>query len=332
MPAPPSIAGARSSHPSILQQYDGKFQQLVGVKFVLRGNLRRSPESVATLPHIQSLRICGMFSEPQMLQGGRTAPIGYNLCNKSVTDPVMPCTANQPGYRRAIRVIPCARAVLAMLEDDLHCLGVILRHDRVTVVAVEPVADRLPWNTCPGAAAKLVETFEGSSLEDVTARRDKKANCTHFHDLAVLAAAHVFDGMPLSYDIIATDPVDDVRWLEIRRNGLLVHTWMENAGVLSWPAEVAGLSLLTMRDHIAGLTGVEQEAARLLQWASLVAHGRTILDHLQSRASDLPANCFTLQPERALTAERVGDKVDFSEGSRMPLAGFGDRMLAMLAG
>lgn len=238
----------------------------------------------------------------------------------------------RPGYRRCVRVVPTPRAVLAMLEDDLHCLAVILHHERGVVTVVDAVSERLPWDTCPGAAAKLVSTFEGLALSDVTARRDKKANCTHFHDLAVLAAAHAGDNDPLAYDIVATDPVSGRRSLEIRRNGAIVHRWIESEGILSDPSPLAGLTLLTMRDHVAALEGIEQEAARMLQWASLVAHGRTMSHELQSRARDLPPNCYTLQPERAATAERVGERVDFGAGSRKPLAGFETRMLARLTG
>ena len=241
-------------------------------------------------------------------------------------------TIDKPGYHRWIRVEPVAGAVLAMLEDDLHCLGVILRHDSAVVTGIDAVADRLPWDTCPGAAAKLVATFTGLPLAEVTARRDKKSNCTHFHDLAVLAAAHARDDAPLAFDIVATDPEDGIRLLEIRRNGEPVHNWTERDGTLCDPAALAGLSLLTLRDHIAALSGIEQEAARLLQWASLVAHGRTMPDHLQSRASDLPANCYTLQPERAASAQRVGRTADFSAGTRVPLAGFGETMRARLTG
>ena len=195
---------------------------------------------------------------------------------------------------------------------------------------METASERLPWDTCPGAAEKLVETFAGLALEQVTARVDKKANCTHFHDLAVLAAAHAGDTARFTYDIVATDPVDAVRELEIRRNGMLIHRWIESGGVLSAPDAVAGTHLMAMRDWIAALDGTEQEAARLLQWGSLIAHGRTMPFSEQSRAADLPPHCYTLQPERAATADRVGVRIDFSDGSRVPLAGFGERMLAQL--
>lgn len=235
-----------------------------------------------------------------------------------------------PGFRRRIVVEVRDGAALAMLEDDIHCLGLILRHDGMRVTAVEPQFDRLPWDTCPGAQAKLVETFSGLPLTEVTARRDKKQNCTHFHDLAVLAAAHAGEPGQVIFDIAASDPVAGERILEIRRNGALLHRWLEQGGSFAAPAAIAGKTLFTLRDWIAGLNGLDQEAARLLQWAAIVAHARTIPLEQQSVASEISPNCYTFQPERAAHAIRNGERRDFSDSSRQPLAGFAERLLAAL--
>jgi hypothetical protein len=235
-----------------------------------------------------------------------------------------------PGFRRRIRVEPVTGGTLAMLEDDIHCMAVTLRHDGERVLSVDPVTERMPWDTCPGAAAKLIETFAGQPIAEVNARREKKANCTHLHDLAVLAAAHATDPDGLTYEIFASDPVEGRRFLEIRRNDKTIHCWNEQDGTLVYPADLAGKTLLSMREWIGTLDGTQQEAARLLQWGSLVAHGRTMPLEEQSRAADLPPNCYTFQPERAVRAERVGERFDFSDGSRVPLEGFDDRMLARL--
>lgn len=234
------------------------------------------------------------------------------------------------GYRRRIRIEPLPGAVLAMLEDDMHCLGVILRHDGERVLAVESETERMPWNTCPGAAEKLVETFEGQPLSEVTARREKKQNCTHLHDMAVLAAAHALDTAGLTYEVFASDPVDGERVLEVRRDGVSLHRWIERDGLLAEPEEIAGKHLMNLRDWINSLLKKEQESARILQWASLVAHGRTMSMEEQSRAIDLPPNCYTFQPERTKVADRIGERRDFSTSSRVPLAAIDDRMLARL--
>lgn len=246
-----------------------------------------------------------------------------------MTDAI-PDAAQLPGFRRHIMVEVRAGAVAAMLEDDVHCLGVILRHDGAWVTAVEPQFDRLPWDTCPGAQAKLVETFSGQLLAEVTARRDKKQNCTHFHDLAVLAAAHAGEPRRVIFEIAVSDPSAGERILQVRRNGALLHRWTEQDGVFTAPTEIAGKALFTLRDWIARLSGLEQEAARLLQWASIVAHARTIPIEQQSVASDIPPNCYSFQPERAVNAVRNGERRDFSDGRREPLAGFGEKLLAAL--
>ncbi len=235
-----------------------------------------------------------------------------------------------PGYRRRIVVEAREGVVAALLEDDIHCLAVILRHDGTRVTAIEPQFDRLPWTTCPGALAKLVETFDGFLLAEVTARREKKQNCTHFHDMAVLAAAHSGEQGRVVFDILVSDPVDELRLLEVRRDGTMVHRWAERSGMLSTPAEVAGQTLFSLRSWIGTLDEPRKEAARLLQWAAIVARGRTMPLESQSKASELPLNCYTFQPERAVHAIRNGARRDFSDGSQVPLAGFGDRVLAAL--
>lgn len=234
-------------------------------------------------------------------------------------------TEDLPGYRRRIRIDPRADAeggtVLAMLEDDMHCMAVTLRHAGGVVTAVEPVMERAPWTTCPGARAQLIATFTGQPLDEVTARREKRANCTHLHDLAVFAAAHT-GGRPLVYDVLVSDPVAGERLLELRRDGARLLLWRERAGRIVDPESAGGLMLHELRDWIAALPADLQEPARVLQWAGLVAHGRTIPIERQSRATDLPPNCYTFQPERAVKAERVGRLRDFSKGEGEPLDGF----------
>lgn len=235
-----------------------------------------------------------------------------------------------PGYRRRIRIVPGDGAVVAMLEDDMHCMAVRLRHADGRVTAVEPVMERAPWTTCPGARAQLVATFAGQPLAEVTARREKRANCTHLHDLAVLAAAHAGDARALIYDILVSDPVDGERLLELRRDGAPLLRWRERHGRLVEPASAEGLPLIALRDWIAGLPAAEHEPARALQWAGLVAHGRTIPLEEQSVARDMPANCYTFQPERAPHARRIGITRDFSDGTYAPLESFSGKELVEL--
>jgi hypothetical protein len=233
---------------------------------------------------------------------------------------------DRPGFRRQIIIQPRDYVVVALLEDDIHCLGVTLRHDGLRVAAIHSQFERAPWSTCPGATGKLVETFSGKLLLDVTARIDKKQNCTHLHDMAVLAAAHALDHNDTVYDMIATDPVDGLRYLELRRNGELLHAWTEQHGQLTAPHEIAGRTLFTLRDWISTLEGAAQEAARILQWASIVAHGRTMPMERQRDATAMPPNCYTFQPERAVHARQSEDRRDFSDGSRELLTAMREKL------
>jgi hypothetical protein len=224
-----------------------------------------------------------------------------------------------PGYRRRLRVTPAPGVVQSELEDDIHCMAVTLRHEGGVVTAVEAEQPRAPWTTCPGAIAQVKATFTGVPLAAFASRGEKTANCTHLFDLAQLAAAHAGDARPTIFDILVSDPVEGRRTLELRRDGAPVLTWEEADGRFTAPAALAGQSLMDMRAYQAGLDPGLQEAARLLRWGGMVAHGRTIPLENQSDATRMPPNCFTFQPERARQARRVGEIRDFSTSSSQPL-------------
>lgn len=238
----------------------------------------------------------------------------------------MPLTS--PGYRRKLRVEAGRGVVVAQMEDDYHCMSVTLEHDERRVTAVIPDINRAPWTTCPGAPAKLVETFSGQLLTDVTARRDKQQNCTHLHDLAVLAAAHAGTVGRITYGVYASDPVDGERILEIQRDGKTAMRWVEQNGVLVSPEAIAGLTLMTLRDWIASLPENEREPARLLQWAAIVAHGRTLPWERMHLTDNMPPSCYTFQPERIASAFRVGTIIDFSGTGAIPLDSYGSEEVA----
>jgi len=221
-----------------------------------------------------------------------------------------------PGFRRRFIVTPRPDRVSSEVEDDYHCMGVTIHHDGITARKVEAHMQRAPWTTCPGAVAKLEQTFTGVALESFAARGEKRANCTHLHDLAVLAAAHAFEGDPLVFDILVTDPLDGRRQSQLRRNGTPLLGWTQLDGQLVEPKELSGVNFDQMRPWIDSLDPDRQEAARLLRWGSILAHGRTIPWERQSDSSRLPAgNCYTFQPERKAEARRIGTIRDFSHGA-----------------
>lgn len=233
-----------------------------------------------------------------------------------------------PGFRRAVRVVPGPDAVLALMEDDLHCMAVRLRHNGNLVLAVEALGDRMPWTPCPGAIPELAATFTGLPLADVTARREKQRNCTHLHDLAVLAATHAHDDAPLEYRIAVSDPQGGERVLEIVRDGRPMHRWVEQGGTFTDPPELHGQSALTMRDWIAGLSGDAQEAARMLQWAALVAHSRQMSDEQRRAALEYRPSCYAMQPERVGRAEARSGMQDFTGREDRLLEGLAERFAA----
>lgn len=224
-----------------------------------------------------------------------------------------------PGFRRRMRVDPAPGLVRAAVEDDYHCMHVVLRHDGVRITQAEGIMERAPWTTCPGAPLQLQQTFTGAALAEAAARGEKQSNCTHLYDLAILAAAHSADSEAIVYEMLVSDPVDGRNTAEIRRNGETVLTLGIERGAITAPAEIAGTPLMKLRGWIETLEPAAREAAKLLQWGAIIAHGRMIPIENQSDATRIPPNCYTFQPERAVHAVRVGKIIDFSAGDRQPL-------------
>jgi hypothetical protein len=225
-----------------------------------------------------------------------------------------------PGFRRRFRITPRIGCVRSEVEDDYHHMAVTVHHDGKIAAAVEPQMQRAPWTTCPGAVAKLQETFAGVALAAFAARGEKRENCTHLYDLAILAAAHALDGDALVYDILVSDPADGQRRVELRRNGAAVLGWVDAKGKIVSPAELAGVALDKMRPWIDSLDAPQREAARLLQWGSMIAHGRGRPLENQSDAARLGVGmCYTFQPQRVASAQRIGIIRDFSHGTVQPL-------------
>jgi hypothetical protein len=226
-----------------------------------------------------------------------------------------------PGFRRRLRITPQAGSVCSELEDDYHRMSVTLRHDGRTVTQVEPVMERVPWTVCPGAADRLQRTFTGVALADFAVRGEKRENCTHLHDLAILAAAHAFDGEPLVYDILVSDPIGGRRRVEMRRDGVTALAWTDEKNRIVEPAELAGMALDKLRPWIESLPAEQRETARLLQWGAIIANGRSRSLDRQSDASALGVGrCYTFQAHRVAAAKRIDDIRDFSQGTTQLLA------------
>jgi hypothetical protein len=224
-----------------------------------------------------------------------------------------------PGFRRRVRITPAGGSVCAEVEDDYHHMAVTLHHMDGVAANIDATIHRAPWSTCPGAEARLRQTFSGVALAGFPIRGEKQANCTHLHDLAILAAAHAGVSRPIIYDILVSDPDGGIRRAEIRRDGTPVFTWTLAGMTIRAPAEAAGQTLLKLGAFLETLDPPGLEAAKLLRWGSLIAHGRSIPIEQQSDASRMPPNCFTFQPAMAAQARRVGVIRDFRPGGPGPL-------------
>lgn len=226
-----------------------------------------------------------------------------------------------PGYRRRFLTTAGPGWTRADLEDDIHHMHVTLRHADGIVTAVEPVMERWPWASCPGAGEVLQETFVGQPLEALARRGDKAANCTHLYDLAVLAAAHAADTAPMLYDVLVSDPIDGRTHAELRRNGETLMVWeLGPRREFVAPADLAGSSLHDMRGWLAGLDPELQEAARVLRWGAMVSHSRRMPIEDQWAAGRTAPRCYTFQRDLASpSGDRVGEILDFSAGTHAPL-------------
>ncbi len=229
-------------------------------------------------------------------------------------------TGHAPGFRRRFRITPVPGCVECEVEDDYHRMRVSVRHDNIVATSVAAAVVRAPWTTCPGAAEKCRQTFTGVALAAFPARREKASNCTHLYDLALLAAAHACDERPIQYDIHVSDPVDGVRDARIYCDGGEVLAWSDCNFRIVAPAGLEGMPIIDSRSWLESLPAAKREAARLLSWGSVIAHGRTIPLAQQSDASRMPPSCYTFQPERAAQARRIGEIRDFSDGGMQPLA------------
>jgi hypothetical protein len=229
--------------------------------------------------------------------------------------------ADLPGFRRRFQITPSSRAVTAALEDDIHRMAVTLHHDGESVTRVEAEMARHPWDLCPGAVAKVQADFAGRPLAPSGRSIDKKANCTHLFDLAELALLHARDTAPTLYEMLVSDPVEGRVAAVLRRDGLERLRWDLRDDQMLEPHPAQGLPLIGLRPWIATLTDEERNEARMLQWASLVAHGRQMPWEPDSEFRALPGSCFASQPGRHEKCQRIGERIDFSKpGARLPLA------------
>jgi hypothetical protein len=229
-------------------------------------------------------------------------------------------------FRRRIRLERHGNAIRGALEDCNHGFKVNVHFDEKSrkVTGLEPDFKRIPFTTCPGAAEPLGRLI-GASIDSTVPELYKIApplqNCTHLHDLTLLAINHAGRGEDvLQYDIEVTDAEDNLSWLRVWRNDELIHEWQAKYGEIVAPAGLQGKPLFQGFFGWAGkiTDPVEQEAAFVLQKGNLVAIGRMI--DVEGMAGGLAIDesdrhaCHTYSPEHAKQAVRLaGTTRDFTD-------------------
>lgn len=194
-------------------------------------------------------------------------------------------------FRRRIRVHAQPRQVTVELEDGNHGFRLRLWHDgeRVTTVEVDPL--RIPFNTCAEALRPLQRAVGHRLDEDEATLRSRLVpgdNCTHMHDMAILAVAHAAahrdEGVSIRlYDMAVDDERDGITRARIACDGVPVHDWQiahrpphTTPHTLIAPPELAGRPAMRGFHAWASQTfeGMPREAAVALQRAYFVAQAR----------------------------------------------------------
>jgi hypothetical protein len=243
-----------------------------------------------------------------------------------MSPPAMPFPPN-PDYgtgsaRRAVRLEkPADTIVTAHLIDNYHEMRVRLRHDHAFVTDVEGEMIRFPTTACPGAPAMLRDLI-GIPLD--TDRRvlnepgRVRSNCTHLFDIAVLSMRHALrDDLTRSYEAVVPDAIGAAVTIEVRCNGVTVHSWLVRDGHILSPERLAGLPLLKgySRWSSSKFDGDALEAATLLVKTCFIATVRPYAPESSAgkpvRANvAMPGSCYAYAPARMAYAhytDQIGE-------------------------
>lgn len=183
-------------------------------------------------------------------------------------------------YRRRLRWHAEPRQVQVDLEDSNHAFRLQLRHDGERVLAVDGVTHRHPFVTC-AEAVKPLQRLVGERLDadagELRQRFPAGDNCTHLHDMGLLALAHAREaGAGRLYDIIVDDEREGVTRARIACDGQPVHNWEIRQQSVSAPESLQGRPMF--RGFFAWASdrfqGMALEAAVALQRGYFVAQSR----------------------------------------------------------
>lgn len=216
------------------------------------------------------------------------------------------------------------------LADDAQHFRVRLRHDGRRIVWIDGDALRHPWSTCAEAVRPLREltgaplSVRSSALGERTSPR---RHCTHWFDLAGLAAAHAAAGRASREYRCAVrgNPESGVEAV-LERDGEALLAWQLDGTTIRGDARFEGRSLvggfLAWAD--SALDPDLAEAAIVLRRACFISPVRFYELDGYERAADVQpvtGQCFTYS---AGTAERAirepGSKRDYTHRPEALLA------------
>ena len=220
----------------------------------------------------------------------------------------------------------------AAVEDDFHHFVVTLAHDGQRVTAVEVAAPRTPWTLCPQAAERRHQ-FVGLPLQPRIPLSlpgiDSKQQCTHQHDLMVLALSHALRGGRRDYLTHVTDPQDRQQHSRLWRDGELVLDWRLHRTLIESADVFHGRDLRSVMDWASqALDDDSLEALVVLRRSVMVSGGRAVdldrFDHASQIMGRMAGGCFVFQPERAEQALRIKGSIrtDLHDHAQL-LADFG---------
>jgi hypothetical protein len=242
-------------------------------------------------------------------------------------------------YRRRIRIEKASPGVVfAALEDTAHHVRVTLTFSGDTVTSVTGEAVRLPWATCPGAAAGLTSlagTELTASLSRLRRLYDPRANCTHFFDLAQLTMAHAASGRERRFYEVVARAEGGRTAASLARDGTILLRWTIEGGSIVEPAQFAGVGLREgfvrwceqqFDDDGAEAAFVLRRAAGMSGIANMDMDSYAVV----AESGIGPGVCFTSQPEHIRVAFRnTGSARDYSAGGEDMLDGFAESLEAM---
>ncbi len=221
-------------------------------------------------------------------------------------------------YRRRLRLRAAKGRVDVELEDSNHAFCLLLLHDGQRVLKVDAEVRRHPFVTCSEASARLLPLVGADIRTDDSAalrqRLPQSANCTHLHDMAMLALAHSRDqpSFVRTYDISVADERDGLTAARIDCDGEQVHAWQVCSDAVAEPLEYAGKPMkrgfyVWASRHYSDMP---LEAAVALQRGYFVAQSRRVarlpFQDFPASADNMPdGTCYSYNHDVVARALRI---------------------------